>query len=102
MTNDWHGDTERRGYNSRVEYSSARDGLTAANAREHVPKRVENAVHRHFHRFEIMGVKVTTQHFALGGRMRAVCFDMDTEILIMLGFGESVMLLESIDFGFTD
>jgi hypothetical protein len=49
-----------------------------------------------------MGVKVTTQHFALGSGMLAVCFDMDSEILIMLGFGESVMLLESIDFGFTD
>ena len=102
MTNDSGTATQRHGYNSRVECFSARDGVTAANAREHVPKRVENAIHRHFHRVEIMDAKVTTQHFALGGRMRAVCFDMDTEILIMLGFGESVMLLESIDFGFTD
>jgi hypothetical protein len=49
-----------------------------------------------------MGVNVTTQHFTLGSGMLAVCFDMDGEILIMLGFGESVMLLESINFGFTD
>ena len=49
-----------------------------------------------------MGVQVTAQHFTLGSGMLAVCSDVDSEILIMLGFGESIMLLQSIDFGFTD
>ena len=49
-----------------------------------------------------MGVKVTAQHFTLGSGMLAVRFDVDSEVFIMLGLGESVMLLQSIDFGFTD
>src|SRR6188472_213357 len=49
-----------------------------------------------------MNTQVTAQHFTLAGGMLAVRFDMDSKIFIMLGLGESIMLLQSIDFRFTD
>src|SRR5690349_19343889 len=92
----------RSGPQDRGYSSSARDGVTPANAGQDVPKRLENAAHRRFHRFKIYLIDVTAQHLPFGSRMFAVCFNMDAEVFIMFWISEAVILFQSVNLGFTN
>jgi hypothetical protein len=76
--------------------------VTTAYSRKHFPKRVENAIHRCSHGFEILLADLFAEEFLLGGRVFAVRFDVDTEILVVFRISEAVMFFQSINFGFAD
>src|SRR5437660_9555442 len=73
--------------------NSAGDGVTPANAGKHFPKRVENAPHCRSHALNVVIVNVRREDFAFGRRMCAIGFDVDTEVFVMFGIGETVMFL---------
>src|SRR6266404_177640 len=81
---------------------SARDGVTAANSGEHFPKRIEDVLRRRAHLIEVAIVDVAPEQFALGGRMFAIGFDVNTEIFVILRIGEAVMSFQPVDLRFTD
>jgi len=76
---------------SRLYSESARDRVTPADAREHFPERVKNAIHRGSHRIEIAVVDVRVEHFSFGGGMFAIGLEVDAEIAVVLGAAETVM-----------
>src|SRR5207253_2919428 len=71
--------------------TSVRDCVAPANAGEHFPESLEHAVHRRFYGFKIVLVNEGIEDLSLGVRMFAIRFDVDGEILIMLGTGEAVV-----------
>src|SRR5437588_4674039 len=82
--------------------NSAGDGVTSANAGKHFPKRVENAPHCRSHAVNVVIVNVRREDFAFDRRMCAIGFDVDTEVFVMFGIGETVMFLQPIDLRFAD
>jgi hypothetical protein len=71
--------------------------VAPANAGQHFPESVENALHGSFYGFEIVIVDVRGKHFALNGGVFAVGFDVDAEILVNLRIIEAIMFLQSVD-----
>src|SRR5438309_9883549 len=80
--------------------NSAGDGVTPANAGKHFPKRVENAPHRRSHAVNVVIVNVRREDLAFGRRMCAIGFDVDTEVFVMFGIGETVRFPEPVDLRF--
>ena len=76
--------------------------MTAAHAGQHFPEGIENAIYRSLNGFEIVIVDVGAEHLTLSGGMFAVGFNMDREIMVMLGISEPVMFFESVDLRLTD
>ena len=77
--------------------SRTRDGVAAANAGEHFPKRVENAVNGGSGRRGVIIGDVLIEHRAFGGGVFAVGFDVDTEVLIVTRLGHLVVLDQPFD-----
>src|SRR4029077_15711104 len=96
-----HGDTTPW-LQTRARYASARDRVSPANAGEHFPERVENAVHGCSYGLEVSLVDVRLEHLALGSRVFPIRFEVNREILVVLRVGESVASLQSVYFRFTD
>jgi hypothetical protein len=77
--------------------NSTRNSVAPANAGQHFPERIENAIHGSFYGFEIVIVDVRGKHFAFSGGVFAVGFDVDAEILVGVRIIEAVMSLQSVD-----
>src|SRR5436305_3220855 len=80
----------------------AGDGVAAADAGEHFPKGVENAIDGSRSGRGVMVSDVLREHRALGGGVLAVGFDMDGEVFVGPRLGHVVVLNEAFDFRFGD
>src|SRR5436190_7074399 len=80
----------------------ASDGVTAADARKHLPQRIENAIDRGRSGRGILVVHVAGKHAALGGRVFTVGFNVNGEILIIPRLSHLVVLHEAFDLRFRD
>jgi len=80
----------------------AGDGVAAADAGEHFPKGVENAIDGSRSGRGVMVSDVLREHRALGGGVLAVGFDVDGEILVTARRCHVVVLDQAFDFRFGD
>ena len=66
--------------------------MAAADAGEHFPQRIEDAIDRGGSRRRVVVVDVFRKHVAFGRGMLAVGFDVDGEILVIARGGDVVIL----------
>ncbi len=85
-----------------TEESGAGDGVTAADAGEHFPESIEDAIDSIRSGRGVVVGDILRKHGAFGGGVFAIGFDVDGEVFVIARLGHVVVLDEAFDLRFGD